>query len=133
MAYTRTTPRHRRALQGFGDGPVTSPGDGPGGPVTSPNDPSLNTVIGTVPPTVVSCDQLPSDSPWRGPGGPCPPVRTIFDWFHDLFAGLPASPTPGTTPGTTPATTESSVPTLALLAGVGGIAYYLVTKKKRSA
>ena len=111
---------HRR--NGMGDGPITDP---------SQVDDTI--YGGEVPPTRVSCDALPADSPWRKPGQACATPSSPLDYITGIVDGIfnrtPLPPT-SATPGT-PAAAATS-PSLLLLAAAGGIAYYLLRKKTRA-
>lgn len=106
----------RRSL-GDGDGPITSP---------SQVDDSI--IVGEVTPNRVPCSALPADSPWRRPGQVCAP--TIFESLREWFGLDPESPTSGTTSPAPTQAASSDGPSLALLAGVGALAWYLMRKKR---
>ncbi len=112
-----------RKRTGLGDGPVTSP---------SQVDDTI--IGGQIAPTRVDCATLPADSPWRQPGQACAPstgLSNLLDYFGGLF-GKAAQVLPGQAPGTPVAADPgTSTSTLLLLAGAGGLAYYLFTKKKK--
>jgi hypothetical protein len=136
MSYTQRItirrPKPKRSLWGFGDGPVTSP-----------SDPSLDTpggqvIAGTVPPTRVACEDLPADSPFRGPNGPCPaaPSGSIMDWLRDTFGvGTPAAvvtvPATVGAPAAAPAAPVDSGPPVVLIAAAIAVGYYLYAKRKK--
>lgn len=101
-------------IRPMGDGPITHPSE--------VEDPPI------VPPTRVSCDELPADSPWKRPGQVCAPPPDGQPWFDaikDLF--FPDSNQTPTVPSETPQS-SGSTPWLLLVAG-GGLAYYLLRKK----
>lgn len=131
MSYSRRitiNPRRRRALLGFGDGPVTSPTQ-----VDVPvADPTESVIVGEVTPKRVACEDLAPDSPWRRPGQVCAdPGPSLIDRLVDWLTPT-ASASPAASPVVTmPPAEESMLPTLALLALAGGGAYYLYSKKKK--
>ncbi len=116
---------HRR--NGLGDGAITDPSQ-----VDS-------TLIGTVAPTRVDCAALPADSPWKQPGQVCAPSSTVLDFFNGVIdritGNTPVAPTAAVTPATPDTATtgpSSNLPSLLLLAAVGGVGYYLLRKKRRA-
>lgn len=138
MSYTQHItirhPRRQRSRWGLGDGPVTSPSD-PSlqGPVTSPMD-LPGEIVGTVGPTRVPCEDLPADSPFRGPNGPCPPagpspLSTVTDWLRDMFGGG-GTMTPTATP-MAPAVGVDAGPPWLLIGAALGVGYYLYAKRKK--
>lgn len=126
--YTKriTISPRRRALFGFGDGPVTSPTQ-----VDVPV-PDESVVVGEVTPKRVSCDELSADSPFRRPGQVCAADASGPTLLDRLLGWLGTSPAPAPA-AVLPAPEESMLPTLAILALAGGGAYYLYKKKKRRA
>lgn len=119
----------RNTRAGLGDGPITSPSQLP-----DYFDDTSTQVVGEIGPKRVACEDLPADSPWRGPKGPCPAagpslLERIRSWIDSTAI---TAPDPVQAPTAVPVPTESMVPKLALLAVAGGAAYYLYTKKRRS-
>lgn len=134
MAYTKAhrlrTPRKPKGilgLLGLGDGAITSP------PQVDPDlfDDSGSTTVGEVQGNRVECSQLAPDSPWRQPGQVCAPVPGFFDSMVDYLTGLKNKVTgdPGIVPPS--ATAADTGPNLLVLAGLGGLAYWYFTKKKK--
>lgn len=134
MSYTQRItihrPRRKRSLWGLGD------------PVTSPSDPSLEpsgqVIAGTVGPTRVACEDLPSDSPFRGPNGPCPsvpttsPMEAVTDWLRGMFGGgAPAADTVPTSVTPMPPPAPDTGPPILLIAAAVGVGYYLYAKRKK--
>src|SRR5271156_6600862 len=110
MAYMRSSlKRYGRPMQGFGDGPITSPSqvDQPG-EIQMPDDyvgsgsqfnPTQDTTVATVGPTIV------------------PPDTSLLDEFKQWWSNLT---TPSTAPvTTTAATAPSTITTTTTAAGTG--------------
>jgi len=100
----------------MGDGHVTDP---------SQVDPTVSTIVGTVPPTLVDCAQLPADSPWRQPGQVCAPKTSVIDDLTNFFTLSPSSSTASTSG------TGSAIPPIAWVGAAAVAAYYLFGKKGR--
>jgi len=107
-------------IRPMGDGPITDPRQ---------VDDELPELI--VPPTRVPCEQLPADSPWRRPGQVCagaPVSGGIADMITGLLQGVAAGPVNTTSTAETGTTYDIN---LLWLAAAGGVAYYLMRKKRK--
>jgi hypothetical protein len=128
----RRKPKSLLGLLGFGD------------PVTDPSQVDDTVVVGEVPPTRLTCDQLSADSPFRNPGQVCAPPdpsESISGFLTGLLDRIKGAVAPASATSTTDVSSAAAAVTpdpgtgsLLLLALVGGAAYYyFVHKKKRSA
>ena len=118
-------------------------GLGDDGPITSPSqvDDSMfrdSAIMGTIGPTRVPCASLPADSPWKRPGQVCAPeapssIVEFFKGMYDKIAALsPLAPEATAAPSAESTTSASSGSSLLVLAAIGGVGYYLLTRKKRA-
>lgn len=97
------------------------------GPITSPSQ--VDDGVAIVPPTRVSCDALPADSPWRKPGQVCAAEPSIVaDFFRGLLDKVQGLPAPTESPSTASSPTPSG-PSLLALAAIGAVGYYLYKKR----